>query len=355
MTLVELLVVVAILGMLAVTVLPNLSATADNRRGREAARTVATVVMKAQSQAVGRSEWSGFAMVPASALSWGASDLFFADVPPVYRGDTVDASLTVAVTGSTCFGTCSGNALQTLSTGSTFVAPRDLIRFSGRGPFYEITDSGTGGIAFRMRTWNAGSTVDNAGQTAINTPWPSPGIPLAFEVHRKPVLGGAPTTLSNDRVIDLRWSGCGPRSIGSTPASYRRFVTSSLAALTYDPVNASFDQAGSTVSILFDGTGRLRQIMIGPSRYAVNGMIFLLVGRVDRAGGEYAKLNSSDDSLGANWQYADSYWVAIDPMTGVTKTAECRPDEGVAAASLTNLQKYGKLIDSQQFVREQFD
>ena len=64
MTLVELLVVVAIFLVLAVTVLPALSATAELRRGREAARMVSSFIAKAQWRAIGRREWSGFQLVP---------------------------------------------------------------------------------------------------------------------------------------------------------------------------------------------------------------------------------------------------------------------------------------------------
>ena len=27
--------------------------------------------------------------------------------------------------------------------------------------------------------------------------------------------------------------------------------------------------------------------------------------------------------MGANWQYPDSIWIAIDPLTGAVRTAEC--------------------------------
>jgi hypothetical protein len=52
-----------------------------------------------------------------------------------------------------------------------------------------------------------------------------------------------------------------------------------------------------------------------------------------------ATLSPTDDSLGANWQYPDSFWIGIDILSGVCKTAECRPNAtGV--------------IDSQLFIRQ---
>lgn len=350
MTLIELLVTIAIIGVIAIVALPNVVNSAESRRSREAARTVSTFVAKAQSRAVGRNEWSGFTLTPSGSTSWAAMDLFMAEVPGVYRGDTFDASLSVGGSGSGRTGTSSPSALQTLATQS-IVLPNDLIRFGGRGPYYEITSATTSGITFRQRTYNASSTVENSGQTEHNTPWPPSGVRLPFEVHRQPVRS-SPTTLADGRVIDLRWSGCGPRASGATSAVYRRFVRSTLTGLNYDPVTTAADVAGQAVTVLFDATGRLRQILIGTDRFAVTGTIFLLVGRADRAGQGYAVLDPADASTGANWQYGDSFWVAIDAMTGVAKVAECVPDAGT---NLTDQQAYDKLIDSQAFVRAAFD
>jgi hypothetical protein len=33
--------------------------------------------------------------------------------------------------------------------------------------------------------------------------------------------------------------------------------------------------------------------------------------------------SGTDDSVGANWQYADSIWIAIDPVSGICRTAAC--------------------------------
>lgn len=359
MTLIELLIVVAIIGLLAVTVLPNVANTTEARRSRETARDVASIITKAQSRAVGRKEWSGLRIAPTSSTAWAAMDISIADVPPMYRGDTVDATLTVIGVGSSGTARPSLNALQSLAVQPS-VNRNDLIRFAGRDPPYEIVAAGTAGIEFRMREYNVSQMVDNAGQTVHNTPWPATGVPLPFEIQRQPVAQSSPTSLANERVIDLRWSGCGPQFSGGASATYRRFTRSNFAAMVYNPIDIREDEPGDSVTILFDATGRIRQFLIGTNRYAATGMIFLLVGRADRAGKEFAVLDSTDSSTGANWQYADSYWIAIDPMTGIAKTAECVPysPAGPLSSPLT-LQEmqlmYSKLIDSQQFVREQFD
>jgi len=306
MTLVELLVVVAILGLLAVAVLPVLSNTADARRTREATRIVTSYIAKAHSRAIGKTEWAGFWLAPPSSNSNAnfAIDLYMASVPTAYRGNTPAATVTVA-SGSTLVG-----ASVPASLG-------DLIRFDGQPPWYEMVS----GTSFRLRGDNSflsGSTAaDDAGHTSLNTPWPSNAAPHTFELLQPPRRAGSPLSLADGRCVDLFWSGQGSTS-------------------SYTPFNAS----PGNIAALFDGTGRLRQLYWNGTRVNVSGPLFLLIGRTDRAGQSMASLSTSDDSLGANWQYSDSFWIGIDPLSGIAKSAECKP-------SATSV------VDSQEFIRSE--
>jgi prepilin-type N-terminal cleavage/methylation domain-containing protein len=328
MSLVELLVVVAILGMLAVTVLPNLSNSAESRRGREAARTVSSFVAKAQSRSLGRREWSGLALRATGTGGYAASDFFLADVPAVYRGDTVDATVTVTDIGSGVLRNAApvpSNALLALP--NTGIDAGDVVRFDGRGPLFELIEAKAGGFSFKFQGAD-GKAVDDLGYTDHNTPWPalSP-VRHAFEIFRKPVPSGSPLSLAGGRVVDLYWSGIGPPQVNGITNTYQLLGQ-------FGPV--------STVSILFDGTGRLRQALVGSTRMIVTGPLFLLVGRADRAGqSAVVPIAGSDDSIGANWQYPDSFWVGIDPLSGVVKVAECAPGAG-------------DVTDSQVYVRQSF-
>jgi hypothetical protein len=106
-------------------------------------------------------------------------------------------------------------------------------------------------------------------------------------------------------------------------------------------------KTGRSITVSFDNAGRLRQFSYtDPTGTVVtetaNGPIFLLIGRADRVGQDPADLNQNDDSLGANWQYADSTWVAVDPESGIATAAPCDPDpSGSASCS-----------DSQDAIRE---
>ncbi|MFM7075719.1 MAG: Tfp pilus assembly protein FimT/FimU, partial [Planctomycetaceae bacterium] len=268
MTLVELLVVVAIIGLLAVTVLPNVSATAESRRSREAARVASSFVAKAQSRAIGRPEWAGVTCVPPNPNATYAIDLFQSGVPQVYRGESLGATAEInrddaGVSRRLTYSDGTIPAARGVKTG-------DLIRFDGGGPWYELASDGA---EVRLRYYLGGfnKAMEMAAQTAQNTPWPAPGQ-HPFEILRQPVWNGMAFTIPDGRCIDLAWSGYGsPAEMAdANPATTTRF-----------------NQPGMPVTVLFDATGRVRQIFrrkdVAQPRVTLSGPVFFLVGRVDRA------------------------------------------------------------------------
>ena len=205
MTLVELLVVVAIIGLLAVTVLPNVASTTENRRSREAARVTSTFFAKAQSRAIGRPEWAGVTVLPppTNTAALFAIDLFQANVPQVYRGESYAATATINPNDT-------GFSRGLTYSDGTIPAPRnvqlgDLIRFDSRGPWYELGAAGTK-IQFRGTT-GIQSATEMVSQTERNTPWPTTGAPHPFEILRQPVRNGSAFTIPDGRCVDLAWSG----------------------------------------------------------------------------------------------------------------------------------------------------
>ena len=325
MTLVELLVVIIILGLLAVTVLPALATSAESRRTRETARMVSSFIAKAQGRAIGRQEWSGLKLAAVNASSVAAIDLFLADVPEAYRGDTTSAALTISGTPSSTMATAvPASAGDIFSIATLGIQAGDPIRFDGRGTPYEISSASSSSVVFKLRG-NSAVAKEDVGQSAHNTPWPALNVPHTFEIYRQPQPSGLPLTLAGGRAIDLYWSGFGPPQSNGIAGTYQQFST--------------LGGAGSSVSILFDSVGRLRQLVIGAYHYTVTGPVYLLIGRADRAGQGYGTLNTNDDSLGANWQYPDSYWIAIDPITGLVRTAECKPNSA-------------SVLDSQVWIRQ---
>lgn len=312
MTLVELLVVVAIIGLLAVTVLPNVATTTENRRSREAARVTSSFFAKAQSRAIGRPEWAGVTILPppTNPTALFAIDLFQANVPQVYRGESYASTATLS--GNSWTRTVTYPADGSIPAARS-VKKYDLIRFDGRGPWYELTADGGTGVQFRGTPGGFVAANELTGQTERNTPWPTMDTPHTFEILRQPVRNGSAFSIPDGRCIDLAWSGFGAASnFGSN-----RFTT-----------------PGTAVTLLFDATGRIRQIFkqnaSGTSRVTVTGPVFFLVGRADRATNDFtvaSTFDGNDDTKGFNWQYGDSYWIVIDPASGIVKTAECSKRE----------------------------
>ncbi len=338
MTLVELLVVVAIIGLLAVTVLPNLANTTDSRRTRETARAITSFVAQSQAKALGQQTPTGFGMLMTSSRSIG---LVPASIPPAYRGDTPTAQVTCTFAAGPppgmvlSFGTTAFNP-QVTGTWLTCTSG-DLIRFDGGGPWF-LVKAGASGTSCTMRTGS--SSVDSlAGQTELNTPWPTASIPHTFELLRKPQPSGAPFPLGNGQCIDAYWSSASQPMFDHFGAN--------AAILPTD-----------TIYVLFDAAGRVAQVVAGANRFSPDGLIFLLVGRVDRAAQAPAALSDSDDSVGANWQYADSIWIAIEPLSGVCKTAACDAKAAALALAglsfpLTSQQTSKALRESQNYIRSE--
>ena len=355
MSLVELLVVVAILGLLAVMVLPNVAATKESRLTREAARIATSAFARSQSRAIGRTAWAGFSVSAATANSDAGVDLFNVDQPDVYRGDTTPALLTITGTIGATERIASGTSGQLLLSGTNGanVGKLDLIRFDGRGPWYEISNSpSTTTLPFRIRGDLTGILHDGTemmGTSRHTTPWPPASaplttgtFPLSFEILRRPVRAGNAMALLEGRCIDLRWSCFGPATSTST--------TMLQPAPLLPPPDTRFLNPGSEVTVLFDSTGRVRQYVVidttGTTRYTPTGPLFLLIGRSDRAGNSYdPSAGPADDSIGANWQYPDSYWVAVDPLTGTSRTAECD-------MATTGPSDIARVIESQRWIRQ---
>ena len=333
MTLVELLVVVAIIGLLAVTVLPNVASTTENRRSREAARVTSSFFAKAQSRAIGRPEWAGVTIVPTNANVLYSIDLFQANVPQVYRGESYAAAATIS-SSDTGFARGLTFTPDTMIPTPRNVQSGDLIRFDGRGPWYELSITGAGTRVQFRGTTGIQSATEMVSQTERNTPWPTTGTPHPFEILRQPVRNGSAFTIPDSRCVDLAWSGFGN-------SSYTRFVNPGT------PVTVP------TVTVLFDATGRVRQIFTqnaaGANRVTVTGPVYFLVGRVDRANNDPtlpSTFDGNDDTKGFNWQYGDSYWIVIDPASGIVKTTECLPVKTYANVT-------AGLLLSQQFARSE--
>lgn len=322
MTLVELLVVVAILGLLSVVVLPNLANPGDARKAREAARSVSGLVANVQSRAIGTRTGGGLWIEPLQNVvtdSLGlahvvAIDLFAAQIPEPYAGEALNSTVIVAPAPS-------GTA-ATLTFQNGFILPATLtnssnmvIRFAGSPTSFRLlpfTGSPT------TATMNLGR-----GQTPYNTAWPvtmSTGV--AYEVLLAAAKDpSAAVTLGDGMAVDLTWTYLGS-------AGPWGFAPTSSPPL--QPSQVLYDSSGRPADVV--RSGGLAEPMIEP--------VCLLV----------APLEMIQEAT--CFTKAGAYWVAIDPRGGVPRVAEVNLLSGAALDAKNRPADPAALIQSQAFVRQ---
>lgn len=318
MTLVELLVVVAILGLLAVTVLPAFSNGSDARAARQAVAVVTSQLSKAQAAAIGKPTPAGIWIQPPGTGA-AAIEMALARQPPHYQGDTFSATVSGSMVNSGEFALTFSASNVTLLSGSTtppFVSTGDLIQLGGSGPSFELLcpaplSSGTGWSA-RLRT--------ASGQTPHNTVLPANGAAFTFAIQRKPLRIGGAVTIGSGMAIDLAWSGIGLSRFGQMPLAGDAGLSSLSGYTLGQALVLSFNAAG--------GVNELQTLNVPPmaaaeTRLAVREPLFFLVGRADRCGLPYNSA-PTEEMPGANWQYPDSFWISVDPRTGLIKTADTK-------------------------------
>lgn len=199
MTMIELLIVVAVMVILMGIALPLMKTGIEGRKLREAARQVNTgsTLAKALSAETGR-----FAALvidveslPEDATKLFARRLYLAETPPPYAGDVVGATSTIRYGGGASayadFDASSSNLKNVAKVG-------DLIRLDYRNPYYSITNITPGVLPVIC-------TIEFTGPSL-----PPTGVALPYEIIRSPEKSGAtPLELPSGAVIDLNNSGFG--------------------------------------------------------------------------------------------------------------------------------------------------
>lgn len=355
MTLVELLVVVSILGLLSVTILPAFSSGESARASRRAAAAVSSLVAQSQATSLGQTTAAGLWIEPLSGVA--AIDLAIARRPEAYRGDTFTAAVSltqparpsdpVQLTFSrggadvALMTTMKAPAFSAGSEPRPLVSNGDLIQIGHGADLFALEcDSQPTVTGFKARLRS------EAGQTPANTVWPTPSAPGGattwhnFKIHRKPAPAGSLLSIANGMAIDLAWSGIGSERFGPAP----------LAGDDGYPPAAGYN-AGQAIAMMFDSAGAVTEVnflataLSGTAldaRVPVRGTVLLLVGRIDRCGLPFNPA-PTEANPGANWQYADSTWIAIDPRSGLARAVP--PALHIRNTPVTNAR------DSQVFVR----
>ena len=309
MTLIELMVVIAILGLLAVTVLPVFNGSPNKALLRNAAATVESHVAQGFSKAIGSRTGYGLWIAQSNtsatlSIENYCTTLAFCSGMSVAQ---VTATLTVPTSGtSQSIGVSLIPTVSTLFPGSQ-VPSGTLISFLGLPYEYELQSPS--GTSVCMRT--------SQNQTPFNASWPqvSGTIQLQCGISIPPArIFGRKTLLVGNSCVDLSCSTVG--------------------VYAYSP---SIDQIGPTspLIITFDPTGQVKSAMysiLGSSstmpqqrRIDTRTPIALLVGMRDQVGQAYIS-PPTDDTPGTNYQRKDAFWVVIDPRTGTAMIIENYPN-----------------------------
>jgi prepilin-type N-terminal cleavage/methylation domain-containing protein len=315
MTLIELLVVIAILGLLSVVVIPSLSDQTSSRRYREAARNVSAMIARGQSRAIGAPAPRGVILQPLAADPDTVIDLFLANSPEPYAGESSRSSASVTSAGVIQFDDLTTGRFESQPD---FCRPDATIQFGSRGARYKFVPPST--LAYADSMQNQG-----------NTPMPRANE-MPFKIFRQPTrASGGFLQLTNGAAIDLAWSCLGSRPLRSPDLAPSAWIIS-------DPAKP--------VTLLFDASGKPMELVhSGGTRTLIGEPLFLLIGEGDLTGNSYNPAVSGEDTggsperrQGANWQYGDCAWLCIDNNSGVVKF-------GAVAPRTTSV------LASQQFIR----
>jgi len=313
MTLVELLVVIIILGLLGVAAAPAINSSSDKRKLRDAASSVSSHIVRAASQAVGRTAGYGAWLEPETSGNNTSPSSVLRSCP-----GSVEASGTMALTVSSLSAStaiASMNPSYQALTGTTTVPSGALLRISGMPYDYKLIDPSTIGF--------------NGSSATCSWPRPTGGYPgsvsVPFTLQLPPMRSsGGKTLLGGNTCIDLPQSTVGvyDYSAATTPMSNN------------GPLVIAFDSVGRPKNILFTpaGTGALPTMAAADPQTP----IALLVGLRDQVGASYQS-TPSEDNPGTNWQRKDAWWVVVDPRSGSIFQVENYPNA-------TNLQAAQKFI-----------
>jgi prepilin-type N-terminal cleavage/methylation domain-containing protein len=311
MTLVELLVVVAIIGLLAVSVLPNLASSGERTRVREGARAVSSFLSGAQSAALGSRQGGGVWIQPLPNPVSGddglqhvvALDFSFIEIGQPFAGLNdrsrvvpVPVSGTAASLNFILSGTVGSPVPDVLSKehvraviNSAMANAGATISFAGSPERYVLA------IGFGSEL--VGVMQPQRGQSVENAPWPvaDPVKGVAYEIQMPSTKSNVSTLeLGDGVVVDLTWTEFGSAWVWPAQQPPGSVLNSTM------PVLFRYGAAGAPERIDFNGMDT-----VAPARPFV-----LLV----------TTLQAIQE--GTCFTKGGSYWVAIDPAGGIPRVAE---------------------------------
>jgi prepilin-type N-terminal cleavage/methylation domain-containing protein len=309
MTLVELLVVVAIIGLLAVSVAPLTQTRSSKRKLSAAADLVASHCSAAVAKSIGSPFGAGIWLEPDATGSGGGqavTTLAFSR-PRVPTPGT--ATLTAIHFASSPPTATFSPPLALSPQDAAMLSPNgtSIISFAGVPQSYNL-------ISASQIAMPVNCTADNTAFPGLNTPLT---YRLELAPRRKSSIGS--TVLAGDACIDLSASTLGVHGYS---------VTSDILSLT----------GFQAIAVQFDGVGRPSVVWLQSPQGSwqrrdlqANLPVALLIGNRSQIGLNPASTVTEEDP-GPNRQNPDAVWAVIDPRSAVVRTIDNRPATSIATA-----------------------
>ena len=360
LTLMELLVVVAVMVILLGAALPLLKTGLAGRRTREVSRELGTYVELAKSASAETGREAGLILqvdtLPENGLRY-VSQLFLAEIPRPYAGDMVGARAVVHPDPSQnrfeITFSASASLTTTLPTALILGGESFEIKFDYKGPTYQCQrDPDPSNLDFVVLLgsappppgfWNRGldgvwgtanggatSNGDDDDNGIVNdlreAGWPGSddiAVGLPYQIFRRPQKSSStPLQLSSGAVIDLSMSGFGLAEENIFDRTMNSGVISEV----------------ESVAILFGPSGEMTRVLVNRIQTDTNASpvtqtpititnmptdtLHLLIGGIDGVLlDDIANVNVGDD-LETNIENPDNLWVSIGHQAGRATTAE---------------------------------
>lgn len=343
LTLLELLVVITIMLILLAVMLPRLRPMMEQRRVREAARTVSVFFGAARSRAMETGRPVGVAIERLKIQPDAAVTLRMVEEPPLYAGDVIGARVRVRRLATTnrfqvLFATPGDVAAMLTQVVPVHVG--DQVRFEYQAVPYRVLgldmnmdgspdadpDNVIGDPGFAVGVnpvvmlveLDAAEGVVPAWPAATpNAPWPPQGNGvgsrrLAFQITRRPQpTAAAPVRLPGRTVIDLTASGTDSMALTGPPLGFVPVDKDAGTSGVQDP---------SSVIVMFNPDGRVSTVYYQDTPRALTEVLYFLVGRWERMPAESGGPPLAEDGL-YNWQDITNFWIVINPNTGLVLSA----------------------------------
>jgi prepilin-type N-terminal cleavage/methylation domain-containing protein len=308
MTLVELLVVVAIIGLLAVTVSPLFASRSERRLLGDAAAVVSAQLNEAIARSIGSPDGGGAWLQadpngpnPNAVLSMGVAR----------RGHVISGMLTMGnVTATSVLAPITDSGDQTLRAGG-------FIQLLG-SPF-----------VYRLRSPTTLEFPPGSGYNPRNAAFPASSGTYAFQASEPP------RQRMTSRIRGFRGGACIDLS-ASTIGVYGYTNNADIVRLGVAP-----SALPKTLAVMFDSVGRPSMAWVNTpiaddpigndalwNSYPLDSgrPVALLVGQAFRIGLQRRSATQmTEDDPGPNIQSPDAFWVVIDPRAGIVRTIPNNP------------------------------